>query len=141
MKESSLGLMLMLLMVCLCGCSFYWNHGSKTIAWKPEKEPLAYEIKDRKNKFNIGRLEKGMTSEEVYDVMGMPDLYGGFETADETEADVFFYYTQTKVSDGSATGEECTPLVIVDGKLAGWGKEFHDKMNVPPKQSTEVFER
>ena len=143
MKEC-VALLLMFATAGLCGCSFYWNHDSKTIAWKPELEPLLYEIEDRKNSFNIGRLEKGMTTEDVYGAMGMPDLYGDLETADEEDSRVFFYYTGMKVSDESATGEECTPLVIVDGKLAGWGKDFYGgikRTSEKKDQEGDTFER
>ncbi len=142
MKES-LTVFLMFVAAGLSGCSFYWNHDSKTVAWKPECEPLAYEIEDRKNTFNLGRLERGMDSDEVYSLMGMPDLYGEFGTADEDVGKVFFYYTGTKVSDGSATLEECTPLVMVDGKLTGWGADFYRevKARAEAAEKKEAFER
>lgn len=141
--KKSLNVFLMFVLACFSGCSFYWNHDSKTVAWKPECEPLAYEIEDRKNHFNLGRLERGMDADEVYSLMGMPDLYGEFGTEDEDPGQVFFYYTGTKVSDGSATAEECTPLVMVAGKLAGWGTEYYKdvKTRAEKAEKKEVFER
>ena len=116
------GALLLLCTVGLCGCPVYWNHDAKAVAWQPQNEPLAWEIEDTKNQYNIKKLEKGMTTEDVYRIMGMPDLYAQYESSEDDVASVFYYYTKTDIDDGSATGGECTPLVISNGKLKGWGK-------------------
>ncbi len=38
-----------------------------------------------------------------------------------TEIEVLYYVTNVKNSDGVITNDELTPLVLVDGILAGWG--------------------
>ncbi|GAB6095198.1 hypothetical protein JCM14469_14500 [Desulfatiferula olefinivorans] len=114
-------LLLILLSVGLCGCPFFWNHDTKTLAWNPQSEPLASDIEDARNRYNLDRLERGMDREEIYRIMGMPDLYGRDVTRDEADMDIFFYYTRTRIDDGYATAEECTPLILKNGRLEDWG--------------------
>lgn len=40
--------------------------------------------------------------------------------------ELMLYYTDTKKSDGAITDDELTPLVIIDGKLDGWGWSYWD---------------
>lgn len=121
MKTAQISLVLVLLMVGLCGCPFFWNHDTKSLAFKPQSEPLGSDIEDARNRYNLKRLERGMDREEIYRIMGMPDLYGRHATRDEVDMDVFFYYTQTRIDDGYATAEECTPLILRNGRLEDWG--------------------
>ena len=111
---------LLLMMLVICGCPWYWNHESMTLAWNPQYAPLDPEIEDAKNQYNLKRLIKGMTRNDVYGVMGMPDVYADYETVDRDYVAVFYYYTDTKVNDGAAARNEVTPLVIRNGKLTGW---------------------
>ncbi|MBU1172209.1 MAG: DUF3192 domain-containing protein [Proteobacteria bacterium] len=128
-KNSQICLFVIFMIVGLCGCPFYWNHDTKTLAWDPQSEPLLSDIEDVRNLYNLKCLEKGMERDEVYSIMGMPDLYGQFQSRDEDDMDVFFYYTRTAVDDGSATVEECTPLVLKNGKLEGWGNEDYARFS------------
>lgn len=80
-------------------------------------------IEERRNNRNLEQLKRGMTKEEVLNIMGEP-------LKDEKryrDPDVWFYYTETKWSDGNATRDECTPLVFKDGRLIGWGKKYYKK--------------
>lgn len=108
----------------LGGCPWYWNHETMTLAWNPQYEPFDSEIEDARNTYNLERLLRGMTREDVYTIMGMPDLYGRYETVDRDYVSVFYYYTATQVDDGAAARNEVTPLVIRNGKLVGWGVEY-----------------
>jgi hypothetical protein len=99
-----------------------------TLAWNPQYQPLTWEVEDAKNAYNLKRLEPGMSREDVYAVMGMPDLYDMYETVDRNYVAVFYYYTRTQINDGAAAKNECTPVVIRNGKLVGWGYPYLEKL-------------
>ncbi len=71
---------------------------------------------------NLARLKEGMSKQEVLAVMGQPLVNEKYNTEN-----VWFYYTESKWSDGSRTSDECSPLVFEDGKLIGWGQAFYKK--------------
>lgn len=71
---------------------------------------------------NIAKLKEGMTKDEVLSIMGNP-----LEKEIYNKPDVWFYYTESKWSDGNRTSDECTPLVFEGGKLLGFGEEFYKK--------------
>ncbi len=113
-----------LLTIILSGCPFYWNRESVTLKWDPRYEPLTFEVEDIKNHYNLQRLVPGMSREEVYEIMGMPDIYGIYETVNRDYVAVFYYYTDTRVNEGAAAKDECTPVVIRNGLLTGWGNDY-----------------
>lgn len=71
---------------------------------------------------NVAKLKEGMTKDEVLSIMGKP-----LEKEIYNKPDVWFYYTESKWSDGNSTSDECTPLVFEGGKLVGIGEEFYKK--------------
>lgn len=71
---------------------------------------------------NIKNLKEGMSKEAVLNTMGQPLVKEVYNTEN-----VWFYYTESKWSDGNRTSDECTPLVFEEGKLIGWGHEFYKK--------------
>ena len=71
---------------------------------------------------NVAKVKEGMTKEEVLSIMGKP-----LENEIYNKPDVWFYYTESKWSDGNRTSDECTPLVFEEGKLIGVGAEFYKK--------------
>ena len=79
-------------------------------------------LEKKRNIENLKLLRKGMSKIEVKAVMGeslVDEVYN--------EEDVWFYFTESKWSDGSITRDECTPLFFEDGNLAGWGKKEYKK--------------
>lgn len=89
------------------------------------------------NRRKLAHLSIGMTKAEVLDVMGTRTarFLRGMEsvtnphrtemfTADERSVEVLFYQTDTKSRDDAVTDDELTPIILVDGKLAGWGWSF-----------------
>lgn len=74
----------------------------------------------RKNVENSRNLRVGMTKNEVLEVMGEPIRDEKF-----CDPDLWFYYIEMVWGDGLVTPEECMPLVFKDGKLIGWGNDFH----------------
>lgn len=101
-KVSSLALcaLLPLLAASLCSCG--WAEMSR-------------------NKDNLAKLRTGMDKEDVEKIMGPPLVNEIYNTPD-----VWYYYTNTRWSDGAPTRDECTPVVFdEDGKLLGWGVEYY----------------
>ncbi len=70
---------------------------------------------------NSRQLRVGMSEEQVLAIMGEP-LQESF-----SQKDVWFYYIETRWSDGQNTIDECMPLVFKDGKLAGWGNDYYTR--------------
>ncbi len=73
-------------------------------------------------------LRVGMTKEEVLAIMGEPLTEESF-----CRPNIWFYYVETIWADGLNTEDECMPLVFVDGKLAGWGREYYNDYRRRPK--------
>lgn len=71
-----------------------------------------------------------MTKQQVLEVMGEPLRDKKF-----SKPDVWFYYVDTVWHDFLVTEDECMPLVFEDGALVGWGNEFYNRMQVPPRPS------
>ena len=72
------------------------------------------------------KLEKGMTKEAVLKVMGEPNDHEVYETLYGNQMMILFYYTQRKRFDGTMKRDECTPVVIKNEKLVGWGEYFYE---------------
>jgi len=77
------------------------------------------------NRDNLMRLELDMTKEDVFRIMGKPDLNEAYKTEEGNKLEIFFYYTNRKWNDGNITRDECTPIILEDGKVIGWGEEFY----------------
>lgn len=90
------------------------------------------------NRAKLYRLAVGQTRQQVLEEMGTePQTYNKGVFKDEgivpnpyasethllgsTEIEVLYYATNVKNADGVITSDELTPLVLVDGILAGWG--------------------
>lgn len=43
---------------------------------------------------------------------------------ESSHIEVLYYYTDKKSADGGITDDELTPIVLIDGKLAGWGWDY-----------------
>ena len=64
-----------------------------------------------------------MSKAEVTAVMGEP-LKDEVYCSD----DVWYYFTESKWSDGAITRDECTPLFFDEnGNLLGWGQKAYKK--------------
>lgn len=95
----------------------------------------------RTNRMNLLKLSVGMTKQEVLDIMGTKAVRGinnpyRIEAMMDKNGHVhefLFYYTDDTVP-GRIADSEMTPLVIIDGKLVGWGRGFFtehvDKLEV-----------
>jgi Protein of unknown function (DUF3192). len=89
------------------------------------------------NRQRLMNLSTGMTKSEVLAVMETKILTsenGQINNPYRTEMyrsqghtfELLLYYTDKKRADGAITDDELTPLVIMDGKLDGWGWSYWD---------------
>ena len=87
------------------------------------------------NRQSLMSLSPGMTKQEVLVVMGTKVIMsedGQINNPYRTEMyrsqghafELLLYYTDKKRADGAITDDELTPLVIMDGKLDGWGWSY-----------------
>ena len=92
-----------------------------------------------KNRERLTKLSVGMSKSEVLKTMGTGTTYDYFSRPSRinnpyrTETlkgkdgklyEVLHYYTDIKKSDFAITDDELTPIVLLDGKVVGWGWGF-----------------
>jgi outer membrane protein assembly factor BamE (lipoprotein component of BamABCDE complex) len=77
---------------------------------------------------NSKKLRVDMTKKQVLSIMGEP-----VKNQQYASPNVWFYYTDMKWLDGLTTEDECLPLVFKDGKLAGWGWHYYEKIRIQHK--------
>ncbi len=123
MKTKLLGLALLgFATMNLTGCII--NAGGGEHGYNSDSD--SWQKRQKQNKYHITLLKLGMSKKEVLDVMGQPDISEAYLTEKKgdqagSEVQVFFYRTQHNNSDSKTTKDECTPMVVRDGKLVGWG--------------------
>ena len=71
------------------------------------------------NTFNTIRLRVGMTHDEVVATMGKPQIREAYGKAE-------FLIYRTDLLIGIQT-VDFTPVVLVNGKVTGWGRKIYDK--------------
>ncbi|HOG18027.1 MAG TPA: DUF3192 domain-containing protein [Syntrophales bacterium] len=74
-----------------------------------------------KNNANLMKLKAGMAQDEVSTIMGVPALSESYEASGGERVTILYYRTEEKETTVLSAKEECTPIVFVNGKLAGWG--------------------
>jgi hypothetical protein len=80
------------------------------------------EASEQQNRENIGKLILGMDMQQVTLLMGTADINEAFIAKDSAQnIQVLFYRTQWNKGDGKTTKDECTPIVLRDNQLIGWG--------------------
>ena len=92
----------------------------------------------RATRQRLSRLSVGMTRAQVDKVVGTNATWLGqrmgfvdkpFRTRtyidqDGAHVDVLYYYTDLRAQDQKIAADELTPVVLVDGKVTGWGQDF-----------------
>jgi outer membrane protein assembly factor BamE (lipoprotein component of BamABCDE complex) len=78
-----------------------------------------------KNQNSLLKLQKGMSKGKVLEVMGEPDFHEVYESLYGHTLMIAYYYTHHQKFDGKITKDECTPVVIKNEKLIGWGDDFY----------------
>lgn len=78
----------------------------------------------RRNNANIVDVRVGQTEEQLITIMGKPQITRG------SGSKLYFLYTTTAGS--SDQYSRYTPILLVDGKVAGWGKQYFAEIGVTP---------
>ncbi|WP_163937336.1 DUF3192 domain-containing protein [Paraferrimonas sp. SM1919] len=86
-----------------------------------------WKVQQAENLANLSQLKVGMTTEQVQALMGAPDLNEIFNNGEQS-VQVWFYRTQHKHGDGETTKDECTPVVLVDNVLTGFGETAYHRV-------------
>ena len=115
-KTNLIGLALMcIISLSLSGCVL--NIGSGESGWNGQD---GWQETQDINRGNLAKLSLGMTRDQVSVLMGTADFNEAYIEKDK-EVHVLFYRTQHKKGDGKTTKDECTPVVISNNSLVGWG--------------------
>jgi outer membrane protein assembly factor BamE (lipoprotein component of BamABCDE complex) len=85
-----------------------------------------YKITPYKNQNNLMKLKKGLAKEDVINIMGKPNFHEVYESLYGNTLMILYYYTHRNRLDGKITKDECTPVVIKNDKLVGWGDDFYE---------------
>ncbi|MEM9532874.1 MAG: DUF3192 domain-containing protein [Pseudomonadota bacterium] len=86
-----------------------------------ERYSDSWEHRQQDNHAYITDLRLGTSMDVVRTDLGRPDFSEGY-ASEGREVIVMRYRTHHRHSDGETTFDETTPLVFVDGALAGWGE-------------------
>ncbi|GIU16685.1 DUF3192 domain-containing protein [Shewanella sp. MBTL60-112-B2] len=79
------------------------------------------------NRKNLSKVALGMSKAQVTTLMGTADFNEAYIQQDK-EVYVLFYRTQRTHSDGKTTKDECTPVVISNNAVVGWGEMAYSKI-------------
>jgi Protein of unknown function (DUF3192) len=93
------------------------------------------------NRSRLSQLSKGMTKAQVMKIMGTDTLRSrepqGIANPWRTESfqdrsgrlfEIIYYYTAVRIRDGVVSEDELTPIVLMNGKLIGWGNTFFSRV-------------
>ncbi|MCU8013512.1 DUF3192 domain-containing protein [Shewanella sp. SM74] len=113
----------------LSGCVV--NVGDGESGWDSSE---SWEKVQDKNRTNLTKLSLGMPKDQVMILMGTADFSEAYiqQSAQQGEANkevlVLFYRTQRNNGDGKTTKDECTPIVLSNNALVGWGETAYSKI-------------
>ncbi|MFB2647955.1 DUF3192 domain-containing protein [Shewanella mangrovisoli] len=111
----------------LSGCVV--NVGDSESKWDSNE---SWEKTQDKNRNNLTKLSLGMSKDQVMTLMGASDFSESYLQQKDGQADkevlVLFYRTQHTHSDGKTTKDECTPIVLSNSVLVGWGDTAYSKI-------------
>jgi outer membrane protein assembly factor BamE (lipoprotein component of BamABCDE complex) len=71
---------------------------------------------------HMAHLKKGMTKHEVVELMGRP-----LENEVYNTDNVWYYFIESKWSDGIISRDECLPIFFEEDKVVGWGQKEYKK--------------
>nr|WP_320125549.1 DUF3192 domain-containing protein [uncultured Shewanella sp.] len=113
----------------LSGCVV--NVGDSESGWDSSE---SWEKVQDKNRTNLTKLSLGMPKDQVMILMGTADFSEAYiqQSAQQGESNkevlVLFYRTQRNNGDGKTTKDECTPIVLSNNALVGWGETAYSKI-------------
>ena len=108
--------------LALSGCVLNVGEGDK--GWSTGN---SWERVQEQNRVNLSKLSLGMTRDQVMTLMGTADFNEAYTKQDKT-VNVLYYRTQRTREDGTTTKDECTPIVITDNRVVGWGEKAYHNM-------------
>ncbi|KIO37242.1 DUF3192 domain-containing protein [Shewanella sp. cp20] len=108
--------------LALSGCVLNVGEGDK--GWSTGN---SWERVQEQNRVNLSKLSLGMTRDQVLTLMGTADFNEAYTKQDKT-INVLYYRTQRTREDGTTTKDECTPIVITDNRVVGWGEKAYHNM-------------
>ena len=108
--------------LALSGCVLNVGEGDK--GWSTGN---SWERLQEQNRVNLSKLSLGMTRDQVLTLMGTADFNEAYTKQDKT-INVLYYRTQRTREDGTTTKDECTPIVITDNRVVGWGEKAYHSM-------------
>ena len=91
----------LVMIICLCSCAG---------------------VSVKKNNENLMQVDAGMSKTQVVALMGTPQLSELYHNAEGREVQVLYYLTERDYPAAVSIRERCTPVVLVEGKLQGWGE-------------------
>lgn len=80
----------------------------------------SWQATQAQNRENLSKLAIGMNREQVISLMGTADFTEAYVKQGQ-EVAILYYRTQRIRGDGTTTKDECTPIVLADNKVTGWG--------------------
>ena len=92
------------------------------------------------NRQNLLQLSPGITKSDVLKIMGTETISAQYDRvitnpyrtemyrAGGHTFELILYYTDIKKSDDAITDDELMPIVILDGKLDGWGWSYWNNL-------------
>ncbi|MBE1299999.1 MAG: DUF3192 domain-containing protein [Alteromonadaceae bacterium] len=92
-----------------------------------EGHHASWEDREYKNRKIIADLNLDMTTEQVRGRLGTPDFNELVQREDDVYQ-VLFYRTHRTSGDGKTTKDECTPVVMRNGLLIGWGETAYQRI-------------
>lgn len=113
----------------LSGCVV--NVGDGESGWDSSE---SWEKVQDKNRTNLTKLSLGMPKDQVMILMGTADFSEAYiqQSVQQGESNkevlVLFYRTQRNNGDGKTTKDECTPIVLSNNALVGWGETAYSKI-------------
>lgn len=99
----------------MSGCVI--NIGDKEAGWDKSQ---SWQATQAQNRANLSKLTIGMDREQVFTLMGTADFSEAYIKQDR-EVTVLYYRTQRTKEDGTTTKDECTPIVLANNQVIGWG--------------------
>ncbi|GAC33506.1 DUF3192 domain-containing protein [Paraglaciecola polaris] len=83
---------------------------------------------EKNNRKEVARLEPNLSTGQVMERLGVAD-FSEFVKKGDDQYHVLYYRTQRKEDDGVTTKDECTPLVLKNDQLVGWGDAALSMLN------------
>jgi hypothetical protein len=99
-----------------------------------------YGLIAEENSSKLVKLEIGYSKDQVLGIMGDPRKPEKY-VVDSSVYDIWFYRTGHN-ADYMETDDEFTPIVFINGKVAGWGRNYYDKtLKVKLEQTIELKQK